>query len=247
MEETRDEQVVTVTGSDGKDIYAPRRDIYVRETNDMTCSGEPMNKSPDAFYDYHFKITRLSREDIILMPFTSETDVFYDSDSIILYRKTPKNRIHNLVEFVEDLPKKSIKKSLGFLDTIELDEIIDIFSGELKGSKKPNSDAGKIPLWKPDKFDERSIDRITNFNPSTDFLEIDTNSFSIDSFATFAAGKNKKAVKKLARQDFYFLYDQKKGGLYFNENGADKGFGDGGIIAILKGAPDLTSDNLEFI
>ena len=59
---------------------------------------------------------------------------------------------------------------------------------------------------------------------------------------------NKKEVKKvLAKQDFDFLYDEKKGGLYFNENGADKGFGDGGIIAILKGAPDLTSGNLEFI
>jgi len=83
--------------------------------------------------------------------------------------------------------------------------------------------------------------KITNFNPSTDTLEIDTDSFGIDSSATFAAGKNKKAVKKkLAKQDFDFLYDEKKGGLYFNENGADKGFGDGGIIAILKGAPDLT-------
>ena len=39
----------------------------------------------------------------------------------------------------------------------------------------------------------------------------------------------------------------KKGGLYLKENGADKGFGEGGILAILKGAPDLTSDNLEFI
>ena len=57
----------------------------------------------------------------------------------------------------------------------------------------------------------------------------------------------KRARKKLAKQDFDFLYDQKKGGLYFNENGTGKGFGDGGIIAILKGAPNLTSDNLEFI
>ena len=86
------------------------------------------------------------------------------------------------------------------------------------------------------------------FNPSTDTLEIDTDSFGIDSSATFASGKNKKKVKKkLAKQDFDFLYDEKKGGLYFNENGSDKGFGDGGIIAILKGAPDLTSGNLEFI
>ena len=100
----------------------------------------------------------------------------------------------------------------------------------------------------PKKYKIKFIDKIYNFNPSTDTLQIDTDSFGIDSSATFAAGKNKKAVKKkLAKQDFDFLYDQKKGGLYFNENGADKGFGEGGIIAILKGAPDLTSDNLEFI
>lgn len=64
----------------------------------------------------------------------------------------------------------------------------------------------------------------------------------------FAVGKNKKAVmKKLAKQDFDFLYDEKKSGLYFNENGADKGLGDGGIIAVLKGAPDLNPSNFEFI
>ena len=100
----------------------------------------------------------------------------------------------------------------------------------------------------PKKFKIRSIDKIINFNPSTDALEIDTDSFGIDSSATFATGKNKKAVKKhLAKQDFDFLYDEKKGGLYFNENGADKGFGDGGIIAILKGAPDLSMDNIDFV
>ena len=103
-------------------------------------------------------------------------------------------------------------------------------------------------LISPPKFNKKSVDNITNFNPSADTLEIDTESFGIDGSATFAAGKNKKAIKKqLAKQDFDFLYDQKKGGLYFNENGADKGFGDGGIIAILKGAPDLTSTNLEFV
>ena len=99
----------------------------------------------------------------------------------------------------------------------------------------------------PWKFNKESADKITNFNPSTDTLEIDTDSFSIDSPATFAAGKNKRKINKLAKQDFDFLYDQKKGGLYFNENGADKGFGDGGIIAILKGAPDLSEKNIDFI
>ena len=100
----------------------------------------------------------------------------------------------------------------------------------------------------PSKFNKKSADKVTNFNRSTDTLKIDTDSFAIDSAAPFASDKNKKVVKKkLAKQDFDFLYDEKKGDLYFNENGADKGFGDDGIIAILKGAPDLTSDNLEFI
>ena len=101
-----------------------------------------------------------------------------------------------------------------------------------------------MPLY----FHKKSADKITNFNPSTDTLEIDVDSFGIDSSATFSTGKSKKLVmKKYAKKEFDFLYDEKKGGLYFNENGSDKGFGDGGIIAILKGAPDLTSDNLEFI
>ena len=108
--------------------------------------------------------------------------------------------------------------------------------------------ANQRNLYAPAKFNKKSADKITNFNPSTDTLEIDTDSFEIDGSATFASGKNKKTVKKkLAKQDFDFLYDEKKSGLYFNENGSDKGFGDGGIIAILKGAPDLTSGNLEFI
>ena len=54
-------------------------------------------------------------------------------------------------------------------------------------------------------------------------------------------------LNKLANNYFDFLSDQKKGGLCFNENGSDKDFGDGGIVAILIGAPELTARNLEFI
>ena len=72
---------------------------------------------------------------------------------------------------------------------------------------------------------KKLIDKITNFNPSTDTLEIDTDSFGIDSSATFAAGKNKKVVKKkLAKQDFDFLYDEKKGGLSSTKTERRKAF-----------------------
>ena len=124
-----------------------------------------------------------------------------------------------------------------------------ISSGDSDDSNQPiNDDSGSIAtLESPTKFKIKNIDKITGFNSSTDTLEIDTDSFGIDSSATFAAGKSKREVKKLAKQDFDFLYDEKKGGLYFNENGSDKGFGEGGIIAILKGAPVLTSNKFEFI
>ena len=58
----------------------------------------------------------------------------------------------------------------------------------------------------------------------TDIIQIDSGDFGIDSFASFTTGKNKKIVKKkIAKQDFDFLYDEKKGGLYFNENGSEQG------------------------
>ena len=119
-----------------------------------------------------------------------------------------------------------------------------------QGESKIPRDSKNQPnneLSAPKKYKIKFIDKITNFNPSSDTLEIDADSFGIDSSATFTAAKNKRKLKKLAKKDFDFLYDRKKGGLYFNQNGSDKGLGDGGIIAILKGAPDLTSESLEFI
>ena len=58
--------------------------------------------------------------------------------------------------------------------------------------------------------------------------------------------KNKKKVRRHAIQEFTFLYDQKMVGLYFNKDGTNKGFGDGGMNTILKGAPELTPCNFEF-
>ena len=124
------------------------------------------------------------------------------------------------------------------------------FKGSFEFAKTSNDaeDPNKNFISKPLQYKKKLIDKITNFNQSTEILEIDADSFGIDVSGTFAAAKNKKMLKKqLAKLDVDFLYDQKKGGLYFNENGSDKGFGDGGIIAILKGAPDLTASNLEFI
>ena len=111
-----------------------------------------------------------------------------------------------------------------------------------------SSKAKIVSINRPFEFNNKSVDQITNFNRLIDTLKIDIDSFDINTAVTFASARNKRSVKKkLNKQNFDFLFDEKKGGLYFNENGAEKGFGDGGIIAILKGVPDLTSDNLIFV
>ena len=102
----------------------------------------------------------------------------------------------------------------------------------------------------PRKFKKKFAEKIRSFDSDNNLIQIDIASFGIDDIidpATAGQVKGRKALKKLSKQDIDFIYDQKKGGLYFNENGADKGFGDGGIIAILEGAPDLSADNLVFI
>ena len=61
----------------------------------------------------------------------------------------------------------------------------------------------------PGSFRRKAIDKIINFNSSSDTLRIDNNSFGIEGSASYAIGKNKKVVKKkLADKDFDFLYDQ---------------------------------------
>ena len=128
----------------------------------------------------------------------------------------------------------------------------DLITGHSIQSKKNNAagHAAEYIIKSPQKFNKKSSVKINSFNLNYDILKIDTASFGIDDVinpATAAQGKNKKEISKLALQEFDFLYDQKKGGIYFNENGADKGFGKGGIIAILKGAPNLIADNVKFI
>ena len=46
-------------------------------------------------------------------------------------------------------------------------------------------------------------------------------------------------MKKAFASNKEFVYDEKKGFLYCNENGKEKGWGDGGLFVKLKGAPEL--------
>ena len=71
------------------------------------------------------------------------------------------------------------------------------------------TESREIKITPNKKFTSKVADIITNFNPSTNTLEIDTDSFGIDSSATFATAKNKRKLKKLAKR-FRHLYDKRR-------------------------------------
>lgn len=98
----------------------------------------------------------------------------------------------------------------------------------------------------PSKYGVNSADIITNYNPKTDRpIKVDLSSFD-GAVGKLRIAKKTKQVAKLAKQDTDFIYDQQAGFLYYNENGKQPGFGDGGIFAILEGSPKVGLGNFEF-
>ena len=64
---------------------------------------------------------------------------------------------------------------------------------------------------------------------------------------TFAVASTKKDLKQLKKSDADIVYDERKGNLYLNGNGEKKGWGSkavGGLIAKVKGKPQITADDV---
>ena len=65
---------------------------------------------------------------------------------------------------------------------------------------------------------------------------------------SFAVASSKKELKQLMKSDADVVYDAKKGKLYLNANGEEKGWGKkkvGGLIARFKGKPELSAEQFE--
>jgi hypothetical protein len=122
--------------------------------------------------------------------------------------------------------------------------------GKLKGTKV--ADAYTFDSF--DAFTKKSADKIIGFNASQgDTIAVSPNAFpSLTgvSAISFASTKSNKELKQLARDDYDFVYFEKKGHLYFDGNGSDKKWGnidEGGLAAILKGKPELTAEDITLL
>ena len=90
----------------------------------------------------------------------------------------------------------------------------------------------------------RHADLIRDFRPRQgDQILLDSESFPVD--GSVGVAESRREFRQLRNQSaFDFLYFEPKGGLYYNENGDDRGFGEGGLLATLKGSPELSADQI---
>ena len=129
--------------------------------------------------------------------------------------------------------------------TDKKDKITGSSEGEiLSGGKgkdvlKGGDGADGFLFQNPD-FGKQRADKIKDFNyDEGDSIIIDRKIFEVGKKVSLKSVSGRKAMKKAFASNKEFVYDERKGFLYYNKNGKEKGWGDGGLFVKLKGAPEL--------
>ena len=132
------------------------------------------------------------------------------------------------------------------------DSIIESVRG--KGKLKGTNSADAFTFDSFDIFTKKAADKIIGFDASEgDTLAVSAVAFpglEGSSSVSFASTKSKKKLNQFSREDFDFVYFEKKGLLYFDGNHSDKDWGDskeGGLVAILKGKPEVSMDDFTLL
>lgn len=91
------------------------------------------------------------------------------------------------------------------------------------------------------------VDTITDFTPGEDTILLSQQRFSnlsnvVDFSTVFATVDNDLAVET---SNALIVYNSVNGNLFYNQNGSESGFGDGGLFAVLSGFPAITA--LDFV
>lgn len=97
-------------------------------------------------------------------------------------------------------------------------------------------------------FGKKKADKILDFNPNEgDSIVVDKEVFDLGKKVKLKTVASKKALKKASKTNNPFVYDEKKGFLYFNENGKGGGWGDGGLLVVLQGKPELGASDFTIV
>ena len=101
----------------------------------------------------------------------------------------------------------------------------------------------------PNSMGKKHADVIKDFDSGEgDSILLGKGIFDIGNKVTLKTVTGKKVAKKASRGNDKFIYDNKKGFLYFNADGQEKGWGeDGGLFAKLIGAPELGASDFTIV
>ena len=97
-------------------------------------------------------------------------------------------------------------------------------------------------------FGKKLADKINDFDSEEgDQILLDKEMPGLRKKLRFKSVQGRSKANKASGTKKQFIYDESKGRLYFNENGKDDGWGDGGFFAKLTGAPELDANDFMMV
>ena len=188
------------------------------------------------------KAFTLSVNDLVETPFIQSIDNISTQKKITTFKS--KESINLSGSYVDTVIVGTKKK-----DKITGTSIAEIITGRegrdvLTGGKGTDG----FVFHNAGSFSKKNADIIKDFNSNDgDSILIDQKDFDIRKTIYLNVVKTKREVKKAHKSIEDFVYDEKKGLLYFNENGKEKGWGDGGLFIKLQGAPELGTNDFTIV
>ena len=100
----------------------------------------------------------------------------------------------------------------------------------------------------PEGFGKKAAIKIKDYNPDEgDTLLIDKNIFDFGKKINVKTVTGKKASQRASKSNKDYIFNEKKGILFFNEDGKNKGWGEGGLFAKLPGVTELGVDDFTIV
>ena len=97
-------------------------------------------------------------------------------------------------------------------------------------------------------FGKKAADKIRDFDSDEgDQIMLDKTTFGLGKKLKFKSVSGRSEANDAADTKKQIIYDEKKGRLYFNENGSEDGWGDGGYFAKLSGTSELVSNSFMIV
>ncbi|NET17574.1 MAG: transporter substrate-binding domain-containing protein, partial [Okeania sp. SIO1H6] len=112
-----------------------------------------------------------------------------------------------------------------------------------------NASKDKFVFATNEEFDTEALgsDLITDFNPGHDMIVLDKDTFTTlesESGTGFSIETEFASVtNNAASSEALIVYNSNNGKLFYNQNGSEPGFGEGGEFAVLAGQPAISADD----